>query len=119
MLPMNRLTVTTGIDFLGRDFVADVELNFSPGYEAQTYGPAENCYPAEGAEIDILNVEIWPDIPGQKERGAPLELPAWLQTCLREQLQEGDDYERLINLASEDYSDSMWDEGPRRSRYGR
>lgn len=24
-------------------------------YPAQTYGPAENCYPAEGGEIEILS----------------------------------------------------------------
>lgn len=31
-----------------------VEYTYSGGCEAQTYGPAENCYPAEPAEIEIV-----------------------------------------------------------------
>jgi hypothetical protein len=34
-----------------------LSFTFAPGCEAQTYGPAERCYPAEAAEIDDLRVE--------------------------------------------------------------
>lgn len=30
-----------------------VAYTFSPGCEAQTYGPPERCYPAEPAEVEI------------------------------------------------------------------
>jgi hypothetical protein len=33
-----------------------VEYSISGGCAAQTYGPAELCYPAEASEVEIVNV---------------------------------------------------------------
>ena len=33
-----------------------VEYSASAYIPAQTYGPAENCHPAEGGEVEIINV---------------------------------------------------------------
>lgn len=38
------------------DLVINVEFDATPFVPAQTYGPAENCYPAEGGEIEITAV---------------------------------------------------------------
>jgi len=32
----------------------ELTVNYSPGIEARTYGPPENCWPAEGPEIEVL-----------------------------------------------------------------
>lgn len=32
-----------------------VKYTYHPGCAAQTYGPAENCYPAEPAEVEIVS----------------------------------------------------------------
>lgn len=40
--------------------VTEITVEYSVsswGCDAQTYGPAENCYPAEPVEIDILSVD--------------------------------------------------------------
>lgn len=36
----------------------NVEFTATPFVPAQTYGPAENCYPAEGGEIEITAVFV-------------------------------------------------------------
>lgn len=33
-----------------------IEYTYTPGYPAQTYGPAENCYPAELDHVEIDQV---------------------------------------------------------------
>lgn len=46
---------------ISRELLTEDELEIavvytrSRYYPAQTYGPAENCYPAEGGEIEILS----------------------------------------------------------------
>lgn len=35
-----------------------VEYSISGGCAAQTYGPAENCYPAESLEVEIVSAWI-------------------------------------------------------------
>lgn len=57
---------------------ADIPLNFNPGWAAQTYGPPERCFPAEGPEIDFD-----PECP---ECGAELE----------------EHYDRLLEQAAEE-----------------
>jgi hypothetical protein len=34
----------------------DVEADYTPGRPAQLYGPAENCYPEEPAEVHITKL---------------------------------------------------------------
>jgi len=38
----------------GEEKAIEVHYTFSKGRPAKTYGPPENCYPAEDAEVDIL-----------------------------------------------------------------
>ena len=59
---MSRHTYETTLSF-GTDGEADysevdvkVAFDFSPGCAAQTYGPAERCYPAEDPEIDGITL---------------------------------------------------------------
>lgn len=37
-----------------------VTVEYEPYIPAQIYGPPENCYPAEGGELEILNPECCP-----------------------------------------------------------
>lgn len=41
---------------IGLDFKAEVE--FFPGVPGRTWGPPEDCYPDEGAEVDILSLSV-------------------------------------------------------------
>jgi hypothetical protein len=47
-------TLTLELPSSGIEIDVVVEYEYRPGCEAQTYGPAENCYPAEAAEVDII-----------------------------------------------------------------
>lgn len=110
-----RMTVTQCFQLFERDFVAEVEIDFSAGYAARTYGPPEDCYEGAGPDIDILNVEIYPDEPKSHGKGiTTLETPAWLQALLREYFSEGDQYESLQVKACEDYDSDR--DYPRRRR---
>ena len=40
------------------DNTLEVSATVSPIVPAQTYGPAEDCYPAEGGEVEITEVHI-------------------------------------------------------------
>jgi hypothetical protein len=109
-----RMTISTSFELFERDFVADVEIDFSPGYAARTYGPPEDCYEGSGPDIDILNVEIYADEPKNRGKGVTtLETPPWLQAILREYFSEGDQYERIQVQACEDYDEDR-DYGRRR-----
>lgn len=53
-----------GLTFMGFDFVADVDYRvLSWGCDAQTYGPPENCYPAEPPEWEIEAITLQRDVP--------------------------------------------------------
>jgi hypothetical protein len=41
-------------DFYG--LTLDVEFDYRVGCEAKIYGPAEECYPAEDAEIEVTGI---------------------------------------------------------------
>lgn len=36
----------------------EIDYDVAPYYPAQTYGPPENCYPAEGGEIEELTATL-------------------------------------------------------------
>ena len=46
------------INGVGDDLTAEVNVDFAPGLPAQLYGPPENCYPAEPAEVDVLKATV-------------------------------------------------------------
>ncbi len=49
-----------GLTFMGFDFIADVDYKVtSYGCDAQTYGPPENCYPAEPPEWEINSIVLY------------------------------------------------------------
>jgi hypothetical protein len=63
---MNRVDYTSyqGLEVLDRDenyheviFAIDVRMT-SPGREAYISGPPENCYPAESAEFEIVQIGV-------------------------------------------------------------
>lgn len=111
-----RMTVTQCFTLFERDFIAEIEIDFTAGYSAQTYGPPEKCYEGAGPDIDILNVDIYPDEPKSRGKGiTTLETPAWLQALLREYFSEGDQYERIQVQACESYDEDR-DYGRRRRR---
>ena len=71
------------------DVEVTVEYTATPYVPAQTYGPPENCYPAEGGDIEIVSV-TGPD-------GKKLELSAENEDRLMDYLYESheedvDDY---------------------------
>ena len=41
-----------------REFPVEVTYTVSPFVPARTYGPAENCYPAEGGEVEVLDAKL-------------------------------------------------------------
>ncbi|WP_045834486.1 hypothetical protein [Hyphomicrobium sp. 99] len=63
---------TCTIERDGEQIEVEVEYSLTPYYPAQTYGPAENCYPAEGGEIDELTAYL----DGEKFELTPVEMQA-------------------------------------------
>lgn len=64
---------------------------YSPGCEAQTYGPAENCYPAEGPEIELDYVdreEIIAGKPTWVRCGSSNKLTLWAESWLEKNVHE-------------------------------
>lgn len=52
------------IIFMGFDFLCEVDYRVtSYGCDAQTYGPPENCYPAEPPEWEINSIELYLYVP--------------------------------------------------------
>ena len=50
------------LNFMGEDFIAEIDYTVTHrGCAAQTYGPPENCYPAEGPEWDVDSIVLWRD----------------------------------------------------------
>jgi len=71
----------TTIDMFDKDrkLVGNIDVKIlyrvlSYGRDAYISGPAENCYPAEGAEIDVINVDMY-DAPYAGRDTRPV--PAW------------------------------------------
>lgn len=49
---------TFNTQFVLDDTPFDVEFEATPLVPAKTYGPPENCHPAEGGEVDITEVTV-------------------------------------------------------------
>lgn len=57
--------LTTYFTLMGHDFTADIEFRVTYwGCEARTYGPPEDCYPAEAPEYEVESIGIALDEPG-------------------------------------------------------
>jgi hypothetical protein len=58
--------ITRPFTLMGFDFLAEIEYRVTHwGCPAKTYGPPENCYPAEAPEWEVESIAIWLDIPGE------------------------------------------------------
>lgn len=61
-----RMDATAYLDMMGFDFIAEVEFRVTYwGCKAQTYGPPENCYPAEGPEWEVDAIYLRDDRVGR------------------------------------------------------
>jgi hypothetical protein len=45
----------------GNEVDVTVEYSYAPGSPGKTYGPPEDCYPPEGAEVEVLKVYLSDD----------------------------------------------------------
>lgn len=54
-------------------FDVNIEYSMTPIIPAQTYGPPEHCYPAEGGEIEILHCTMEDGTEVELERDWPSE----------------------------------------------
>jgi hypothetical protein len=58
--------ITRPFTFFGFDFLAEIEYRVTHwGCPAKTYGPPENCYPAEAPEWEVESIAIWLDKVGE------------------------------------------------------
>jgi hypothetical protein len=58
--------ITRPFSFMGFDFLAEIEYRVTHwGCPAKTYGPPENCYPAEAPEWEVESIAIALDFPHQ------------------------------------------------------
>jgi len=56
--------------YLG-DNVLKVLADVTPGKPAQIYGPPENCYPAEDAEVELLDIWLIDETSGNETQFDP------------------------------------------------
>lgn len=102
-----------GLTFMGEDFVADIDYRvLSWGCDAQTYGPPENCYPAEPPEFEIDRIRLYRDVPltAEERRRKVIKTPIFEATgALFDVLSELFDEELLMdayeNAPAQDYAD--------------
>ena len=85
----------------GREQQVTVEYDASPYYPAQTYGPPENCYPAEGVEVEITDAWLEPqgfkvNLPDDEREKYEL----WLME--NPQHDDYDDYDEYDNWRGDD-----------------
>ena len=71
-----------------------IEYSVAPYYPAQTYGPPENCHPAEGGEIEDMTVT--------DANGEPIELTDQEREKIEAHIYDTHDYD-------DDYSDHYED----------
>lgn len=77
-------------NMLGQDCIIYFDYTITnAGCEAQTYGPPENCYPAEEMEYELSNIMLALDKPGKPEI---LDAPKWLLDMCEEYLDQQSDY---------------------------
>lgn len=95
---MKKKPIEIPYSYRGLDLI--VTLNYYPANPGKIYGPPENCYPPEPAEVDILSVRL----KGEKKTNT--KLSDWL----RDELMETDEcYDELCLLAEPEEPD-YWTE---------
>ena len=93
------------------EVVATVEFTATPYDPGVSSGPAEQCYPPEGGEIEIQRIAalFYPEVkpikgPGHHVSGSPqidLECPDWLAEAI------------IANVSDDDLQDAIdFDDGP-------
>ena len=107
---MARHTYETTLTFPAGDSEIEIDVkvayDFRPGCAAQTYGPAERCYPAEDLEIDGIELlEV-----GGKPR--PWGFHWWSDShfaeLVAEKLEASErDLELMVEAASEDVEEAL------------
>ena len=103
-----RFTYTTSMNFGGDtptwEGETEVSFTFTPGRPAQTYGPPENCYPAETDEVDDIRVET---IDGRKPDLGDFYERSFAEAIIAEI--EIDHWEDLIETANAELANDAWD----------
>lgn len=89
-----------GVNILDRDYVVfyDYKITYK-GCPAKTYGPPENCYPAEPMEYEITVTNIVEDISEEHNNNPKnyLDFPKWLQDIVTEYLYNCENvYENIL-----------------------
>jgi hypothetical protein len=106
----------------------DVEVSYQVyfGRPAQTYGPAENCYPAEADEVDDVRLEKVEGKPRPWDMGFGFLSDDAFAEMVVEQLERSDEHHRAMAAeaaedeaaARDDYLESLADERRMEARHG-
>lgn len=98
---MSETGLTSGTIF---DIDMMIEYDYRVTYEgckARTYGPPEDCYPAEDPEYEIEGIRLFRDDPNTKQQDIQyLEVPKWLEQIIIDYLYETGDVIENINKES-------------------
>ena len=100
------VSVTWGRSFQDRDVEYRVVGNYSPGDPGKTYGPPENCYPPESAEVEITDVF---ELEGKTS--TRIDIGDFLESLTDEQ--DSQLQEQLI-MQGEEYGSDLEDEAAER-----
>lgn len=94
----------TGENIFGYDLIIhfDYVITYA-GCPAKTYGPPEDCYPAEPMEYEITLTGVAFDTPEEKNKY--LELPKWLHDIILEWLYDSDRVHEQIKEDGENSCD--------------
>lgn len=77
----------------------EITFEYTPGCEAQTYGPAEKCYPAEAAQIEFIGAKA---IKDDGMDLTPEQITGYAENWLL-----GDGYQAALNEVQADFERRM------------
>jgi hypothetical protein len=84
----------TNVTFLDKDFLVEFDYTVTyGGCAARTYGPAEDCYPAEDMEYVIDGIDLYID---EGDKLKYVSIPDWLYEILHEMLMESQESYDII-----------------------
>lgn len=99
-----RTTKTLYLSLCGAETEVDAEISYSftPGHPAKLYGPPEDCYPAEGPEVEVDEVTVIID-------GKRHALPDWqVRLIERDMLDELAEDATDSDADAREYAAEMW-----------